>query len=465
MDKMKMNADSNYDALVIGGGPAGSAASAILAEYGHRVLVLEREKFPRYHIGESMIPFTYQPMERLGLIPKMKSSAFQKKYSVVFISPNGRASQPFYFFNRYDRNTVAQTWQVLRSEFDQILLDNARARGAEVIEEITVKELIREGESRSTSRRDELHESLTSSGAGKDGDSCNSSLRGHVGGVRAQKESGEIVEFCAPITLDCSGKEAFTAVRNGWRMKDPYLNKIAVWTYYKGSKREPDIDEGATTVAYVPDKGWFWHIPQHNDMLSVGVVAEGKYLTRDGVKEPEQIFKREIEQNVWIKDHLSVGQQVGPYYLISEYSHHARHCGSDGLLLVGDAFAFLDPVFSSGLMLALKSGTLAGEEVHKAIVERNFSPQRFADYARYMREGVENMRKLVYAFYDPKFSFKKVIDKYPEAAGEITDCLSGDVNKDFTPLWNKIREFVPLPEDLPVGEPLASEQSVTQPAA
>ncbi len=416
------NNGNNFDAIVIGGGPSGASSAAILAEYGHRVLVLEREKFPRYHIGESMIPFTYQPMERLGLIPFMKSSGFVKKYSVVFISPSGRASQPFYFFNRYDRESVAQTWQVLRSEFDEILLNNARAKGAKVIEEITVKELLREGD--------------------------------RVVGVRAQKKSGELVEFRAPITLDCSGKEAFTSVRNGWRMKDPYLNKIAVWTYYKGSKREPGIDEGATTVAYVPDKGWFWHIPQHNDMLSVGVVADGKYLTRDGVREPEQIFKREIEQNAWIKDHLSVGQSTGQYYLISEYSHHARHCGSEGLLLVGDAFAFLDPVFSSGLMLALKSGTMAGDAVHEAIVARDFSPERFANYASAIRAGVENMRKLVYAFYDPNFSFKQVIDKYPEAGGEITDCLSGDVSKDFTPLWNKIREFVPLPDDLPVGQPL-----------
>ena len=412
------------DALVIGGGPAGSAVAAILAEYGHRVLVLEREKFPRYHIGESLIPFTYQPLERLGLIPRMKASGFVKKYSVVFISPNGRASQPFYFFNRYDRESVAQTWQVLRSEFDQMLLDNARARGAEVIEEITVKELLREN--------------------------------GRVTGVRAQMKTGESVEFKAPITLDCSGKEAFTAVRNSWRTKDPYLNKVAVWTYYKGSKREPGIDEGATTVAYVPDKGWFWHIPQHNDMVSVGVVAGGKYLSRDGVREPEAIFKREIEQNAWIKDHLALGEQVGPYFITSEYTHHARHCGSDGLLLVGDAFAFLDPVFSSGLMFALKSGTFAGEEVHKAILDGDFSPARFAAYGRTLREGVENMRKLVYAFYNPDFSFKKVIEKYPDAAGEITDCLSGDVNKDFTPLWTKFREFVPLPDDLPVGDPLVT---------
>ena len=415
-----------YDAVIIGGGPAGSSSAAILAEYGHRALVLEREKFPRYHIGESLIPFTYQPLKRLGLIPMMKSSGFVKKYSVVFISRNGKASQPFYFFNRYDRDSVAQTWQVLRSEFDQMLLDNARDKGAEVIEEITVKELLREN--------------------------------GRVAGVRAQKKSGETVEFRAPITLDCSGKEAFTSVRNGWRTPDPGLNKVAVWTYYKGSKREPGIDEGQTTVAYVSEKGWFWHIPQHNDMVSVGVVAEGKYLTRDGVREPEQIFKREIEQNAWVKDHLSAGRQVGQYFLTSEYTHHARHCGSEGLLLVGDAFAFLDPVFSSGLMLALKSGTAAGEEIHKAILEQDFSPQRFTEYARYMRDGIENMRKLVYAFYNPDFSFKKVIDARPEAAGEITDCLSGDVNKDYTPLWNKIREFVPLPDELPLGGPLTASQ-------
>lgn len=418
---------NHFDVIVIGGGPAGSASSAILAGHGHRVLVLEREKFPRYHIGESLIPFTYQPLERLGLIPLMKASAFQKKYSVVFISPNGKASQPFYFFNRYDKNTVAQTWQVLRSEFDEILLNQARSKGVQVIEEITVKELLRDGE--------------------------------RVVGVRAQKKSGEVVEFRAPMTLDCTGKEAFTAVRHGWRMKDPYLNKVAVWTYYQGSKREPGLDEGQTAVAYVPEKGWFWHIPQHNDMVSVGVVAEGKYLTRGGVREPEQIFKREVEQNLWIKEHLSVGRQVGPYYLTSEYSHHSRHCGCAGLLLVGDAFAFLDPVFSSGLMLALKSGVMAGDAVHEALRAKDFSPERFTNYAASLRMGIENMRKLVYAFYEPAFSFKQVIDKYPEAAGEITDCLSGDVSKDFSLLWEKIREFVPLPDDLPLGEPLTTAKS------
>jgi flavin-dependent dehydrogenase len=426
-----MKEQNHYDALIIGAGPAGSSAAAILAEYGHRVLVLEREKFPRYHIGESLLPFTFQPLQRLGLIDKMRGSAFVKKYSVQFVSPSGRASQPFYFFNRYDRDTVAQTWQVLRSEFDQMLLDNARAKGALVKEETTVLELLHDGP-------------------------C-------VAGVRAQTRGGAAVEYRAPITLDCSGKEAFSAVRNHWRIKDPFLNKIAVWTYYKDAQRDEGVDAGATTVAYVPEKGWFWYIPQHNDMISVGVVAEGKYLTRDGVKAPEAIFKRAVEENQWIKQHLACGEQTGPYRLTSEYTHHSRHCGTDGLLLVGDAFAFLDPVFSSGVMLALKSGTLAGEETHKAIVERDFSAERFAAYARYLREGVENMRRLVYAFYHPKFSFRTLTNKYPDAVGSVTDCLSGDVNKDFSELWRQIEEFVPLPDALPVGDPLPA--GATAPAA
>jgi flavin-dependent dehydrogenase len=417
-----MSQDKSIDVLIIGAGPAGASAAAALCEQGHHVVILEREKFPRYHIGESLLPFCYEPLKRLGLIEKLKASHFVKKYSVQFISPNGRASQPFYFFNRYDRETVAQTWQILRSEFDEMLANNARAKGATLLEEMTVTSLLRDGE--------------------------------RVVGARARDKQGQETEFRAAMTLDCTGKEAFSTVRNGWRIKDPFLNKVAVWTYYKGARRDAGIDEGATTVAMVPDKGWFWYIPQHNDMVSVGVVAEGKYLSRDGVKAPEKIFQREIEQNVWINEYLSHGKQTGPYYITSEFSFHARHCGCEGLLLVGDAFCFLDPVFSSGLMLALKSGLMAADLVHEALKTRDFSPERFAPYATTLRQGIENMRKLVYAFYEPNFSFKKVIDKYPELAGDITDCLSGDVNKDFSDLWTKVREFVPLPDDMPVGQPL-----------
>src|SRR2546421_6684193 len=394
-----MSAPENLEVLVVGAGPAGCAVASILQEHGHRVLVLEREKFPRYHIGESLLPFTFYPLQRLGLVERMRDSAFVKKYSVQFVSQSGKSSQPFYFSTRYDED-VAQTWQVLRSEFDQMLMEHARAGGATILEGVTVTGLLKEG--------------------------------GRVSGVRAQQPDGKTVEYCAPLTLDCSGKESFAAVRNNWRIKDPMLNKVAVWTYYQGAKRDPGIDAGATTVAFVPEKGWFWYIPQHRDMVSVGVVAEGKYPTREAVREPEEIFKREIEQNLWIKEHLACGKQTGPYFLTNEYSFHARHCATAGLLLAGDAFCFLDPVFSSGLMFALKSGTMAAEAMHAALAAKDFSPGRFAEYGQSLRQGIENMRKLVYAFYDPRFSFRELTDKHPEIAGEVTDCLSGDVHKDFS---------------------------------
>ena len=419
------SSSEKYDVVIIGGGPSGASAASILAEHGRRVLVIDRDKLPRYHVGESFIPFTYQPLERLGLIPRLKKSHFMKKYSVSFVQPDGKRSQPFYFFNRYDRETIAQSWQVLRSEFDEMLLNNAREKGAEVLEETTVTRLLKED--------------------------------GVVVGVEIKDKDGNLSERRATITLDCSGKEAFAAVREGWRKRDPYLNKVAVWTYYKGSKREPGIDEGATTVAMIPNKGWFWHIPMHNDMVSVGVVAEGKYLGRDSVRDPQAIFEREIPENKWIEDHLSQGQSTGQYWITSEYSFHASYCASPGLLLVGDALAFLDPVFSSGVMLALKTGVMAGDEVNRGLESGDLSPAHFTEYGAAIRLSVENMRKLVYAFYDPNFSFKDVIKRYPEAAGAITDCLSGDVNRDFSQLWEWVREFAPIPDDLPYGMPMESE--------
>jgi len=156
-----------YDAIVIGGGPAGSTAATALASKGRRVVLLEKEKFPRYHIGESLLPYTYFPLQRIGLIDRMKASHFPKKFSVQFVSSDGRASQPFYFFTHL-KHEAAATWQVLRSEFDQMLLDNSRAQGAEVREETMVRQMIQEN--------------------------------GAVTGVRAVGKNGETLEFHAPIT-------------------------------------------------------------------------------------------------------------------------------------------------------------------------------------------------------------------------------------------------------------------------
>jgi flavin-dependent dehydrogenase len=415
-----VSAQNHYDALVIGGGPAGSTAAAILAMKGRRVLLLEKEKFPRYHIGESLLPYCYFTLERLDVLERMKSSAFTKKYSVQFVGTHGRASLPFYFFQHL-KHEAACTWQVLRSEFDQMLLDNTREKSAEVREETTVREFIREN--------------------------------GAVTGVKAVGKSGELLEFHAPITIDASGREAVAVTRNEWKMRDPYLNKIAVWTYYKGAQRDPGVDEGATTIAYVPEKGWFWYIPLHENVVSVGVVAEKDYLY-NGTKDLATIFHREVNNNAWLKEHLAAGEQFGPYRVTGEYSYRSRHCASDGLILAGDAFAFLDPVFSSGVFLALRSGEMAADAVDAALAAGDFTAEQFTPYGRELCKGIEAMRRLVYAFYDHQFSFRRFVNEYPGLHGDVTDCLIGNLSRDFDPLFSAVAKFAKVPEPLAHGKPL-----------
>ncbi len=421
-----MQNGNSYDVIVIGGGPAGSTAAAVLALKGRRVLLLEKEKFPRYHIGESLLPYGYDTLRRIGVLDRMKSSHFVRKHSVQFVGASGRASVPFYFSQQL-QHEASTTWQVLRSEFDQLLLDNAREKGAEVIEEIAVRELIQ--------------------------------IDGAVRGVKAVTASGETREFHAPVTIDATGRDAFSIARNGWKVRDPQLNKIAIWTYYRGALRDAGIDEGATTVAYVPEKGWFWYIPLANDIVSVGVVAEKDYLYKN-TRDLKEIFDGEVKKNAWIEKHLAAGHQTGPYRVTGEYSYRSRHCAADGLVLAGDAFAFLDPVFSSGVLLALRSGELAADAVDDALTAGDVSAARFAAYGAQVCEGIEAMRKLVYAFYNHEFSFRVFITEYPNLKGDMTDCLMGNLFRDFQPLFDAVARFAAVPAPLDHGKPLAAGEAV-----
>ena len=413
---------NRYDAIVIGAGPSGSTAAAVLASKGRRVLAIEREKFPRYHVGESLIPYTYFPLERIGMIERMKKSHFPSKYSVQFVGRSGNLSQPFYFFEHL-KHEAACTWQVLRSEFDQMLMDNAREKGAEVLEETKVTETIDEN--------------------------------GTVSGVCAKAKDGSMLEFRAPITIDASGRDSLSMLRNNWRVRDDQLKKISIWTYYKGALRDPGRDEGATTIASIPERGWFWYIPLPDDMVSVGVVAESDYLYRD-TRDLEEIFLREVTKNRWIEKHLAIGRRTEPLRVTGEFSYRSRYTAADGLVLTGDAFGFLDPVFSSGLFFALRGGELVADAVDAALSAGDYSAGRFNDYANEMCNGMEAMRRLVYAFYDHGFSFADLMKEHPDLSPDLTDCLIGNLSRDFEPLFKAVSKFAAVPDPLSHGRPLAA---------
>lgn len=406
------------DVIVIGGGPCGATASALLAEKGHRVILLEKAKFPRYHVGESLMPFCYFTLKRLGVLEEMEKHAFVKKHSVQFVSKDGKISDPFYFFQHLD-HPAATTWQVERSVFDNMLLRNAETKGVDVREETEVRGFVYEGD--------------------------------RVTGVKAKTKNGEEYTVNATVTLDCTGRDALFLRKKSWRKRDPKLNKIAIWTLYRNAKRDEGLDEGATTVAYVDGRGWFWNIPLRNNIVSSGIVAERDYLYRDS-RDPREIYEREIEENSWIKEHLGEGEQFGEYWVTGEYSYRGEHCASDGLVMAGDAFAFLDPVFSSGVFLALKSGEMVADAIGDALEQGDVSVEQFSSYGEKLCQMIEVMRKIVYAFYDEDFSFGELIKRNEQIRPMLTDCLIGDLDgKDYTPLAEAMSDLATLPEPLAHG--------------
>lgn len=400
-----------YDVAVIGGGPAGSTAATLIAQQGHRVVQFERDRFPRFHIGESLIPQTYHVLKRLNMLDKLKSSHFIKKYSVQFVSERGRLSEPFYFWDHKPEES-SQTWQVRRSEFDQIMLNNAREHGVDVFEGARVHEVRFEND-RATGVR-----------------------------VSLDDDSG-IHDIAAKVVVDASGQQSMVMDKFGLREWDPVLKKAALWTYWKGAFRDTGRDEGTTVVLQVQGKqAWFWYIPLHDDIISVGVVGPHDYLFRNrGTSDFEEIYNQEVAKCPGLIPRIQDAERCDIFRAQKEYSYRARKAAGDGWTLVGDAYGFLDPLYSSGVLLALRSGMVAADAINEGLQKGDTSAAQLGKWEPDFIKGMDRIRKLVCVYYDG-FSFGRFVKRHPHLKGFVTDVLIGDVFKDDVDvLWPLIEEM------------------------
>ncbi len=431
MSSKQIDPASEVDVLVVGGGPAGCAAATLVAQAGHRVMLLERQETPIFKIGESLIPASFETLDRLGMIDQLRASRFPKKYSVQFFSGSGKASSPFYF-HETDPGDRSQTWQVLRSEFDGMLLANAEHHGVDVRRGAAVKEILFDGP------------------AG-----------GRAVGVKASFSGGESRKIKSRVLMDATGQRAMIARQLGIRQHDACLRMAAIFTHFEGAQRDPGIDEGATLILQTEDnRCWFWYIPLPDDRVSVGVVGPIDYLIRDRQGNPQATFDQEVMRCPGLAPRLTTARQSMGVKVLNDFSYTAERAAGDGWVLVGDAFGFLDPIYSSGMLLALKSGELAADATIAALAAEDPSAERLGTFEPTLRAGMASFRQLIYAFYTPDFNFARFLKRFPQHRLAVVDILIGDVfDRDFSALFEDLQTMI---SSLRPAQPAQAGETITE---
>lgn len=384
----------HYDCLVIGGGPGGCTTAALVAEAGHSTLLVEREKLPRFHVGESLMPETYWTFKRLGVLEKMQASNFVKKYSVAFVSHTGAESNPF-FFKEHDPRECSQTWQVERADFDKMLFDNAAEKGADCADETRVLDVLFDGD--------------------------------RAVGAKIQKRGEQPREIRTNVVVDATGQQALLANRLGLKVDNPDLKKVAIWGYYRNAARDPGEHGGATIIMHTNEKkSWFWYIPLQNGITSIGAVGDRDYML-SGRGTPEEIFAEEMEKCPALVERLADAELTSELRVAKEFSYTTKQHSGDGWVLVGDAWGFIDPVYSSGVYFALTSGEHAADAIIEGFKSGDTSGAQLGKWLDEFHSGTKLIRKLVDVYYTNEFSIGRFMKGHPMHKGNLTDLLIGRI--------------------------------------
>ncbi|OIQ89880.1 putative thiazole biosynthetic enzyme [mine drainage metagenome] len=395
----------SVDVLVIGGGPAGSTTAALLAQRGFDVAVLERDRHPRFHIGESLLPANLALLDKLGVGEQVRAIGMPK-WGAEFVSPwHANKTQTFAFAEAWDKS-MPMAYQVRRSEFDQILLRNAGEQGATVVEGCTVRDVQFD--------------------------------HGGVGAtISAEHDNGGSSTWKARYVVDASGRDTFLGGRFKAKHRNPKHNSAAMFAHYTGATRAEGKAAGNITIFWF-DHGWFWFIPLADGTTSVGAVA-WPYYFKTRQKPLAEFFADTVAKSPELSARLAGATRVTEVEATGNFSYSCDRTHGPGYLMIGDAYAFIDPVFSSGVMLAMQGAFAAADALTTSLREPHAEARAMAAFDRAMRHGPREFSWFIYRVNHPTmrdlFMAPRNVFRVKEA---LLSVLAGDIFGS-TPIWPSVR--------------------------